>query len=103
MRNETEDKSKSWRERKQATIDHIKNASKEECILLLADKLSNLRSISRDYKVLGDDLWNRFNEKRKECIAWYYKSIGDAMTCLKEYPQYCEYQTLIEQVFGTYE
>ena len=103
VKGETEDKSKSWRERKQATINHIKTASVEECILLLADKLSNLRSIARDYEVLGDDLWNRFNEKRKECIAWYYRSIGEAMACLNEYPQYGEYQMLVKQVFGCQE
>ena len=100
VKSETEDKSKTWRERKQATIDHTRIATREECILLLADKLSNLRSIARDYEVFGDELWNRFNEKRKECIAWYYKSIGEAMACLQEYPQYHEYQMLVKQVFG---
>ena len=56
--------------------------------------------IVKDYEVFGDELWNRFNEKRKECIAWYYKSIGEAMACLQEYPQYHEYQMLVKQVFG---
>ncbi|MDD5949856.1 MAG: HD domain-containing protein [Lachnospiraceae bacterium] len=97
---ESEDKSKSWQERKQATIEHLQNAPMDECILVLADKLSNLRSIARDYKVFGDDLWNRFNEKRKERIGWYYRSIGEAISCLCEYEEYKEYQCLLQQVFG---
>ena len=97
---ETEDKSKTWAQRKQATIDRLKDASKEECILVLADKLSNLRSIARDYKVLGEELWNRFHEKRKEKIGWYYCSIGKELGILKEYEEYQEYMALLEQVFS---
>ena len=100
---ESEDKTKTWQERKQATIDHLQTATKEECILVLADKLSNLRSIARDYKVLKEDLWNRFHEKRKERIAWYYRSIGDKLACLYAYPQYQEYLSLLEEVFGAEE
>lgn len=96
---ESEDKSKSWLERKQATIDHLQHADMEECILVLADKLSNIRSIVRDYKVFGEDLWERFNEKHKEKIGWYYRSIGEAMECLCEYAEYQEYIKLVNEVF----
>ena len=37
---ETEDKSLSWRERKQAAIEHLKTASREEKILVLGDSLA---------------------------------------------------------------
>ncbi len=100
---ESEDKSKTWQERKQSTIDHLQKATKEECILVLADKLSNMRSIKRDYKLLGDALWNRFNEKRKEKIGWYYQSIAKAVTCLSEYEQYEEYKHLVKEVFGDFD
>jgi (p)ppGpp synthase/HD superfamily hydrolase len=96
---ESEDKSKTWQERKQATVDHLQNATEDVCILVLADKLSNLRSIARDYKVFGEDLWNRFNEKRKERIGWYYRSVGEALTCLRDYDAYKEYQELLVEVF----
>lgn len=97
---ESEDKTKTWHERKQATITRLQDATKEECILVLADKLSNIRSIARDYKVLKEDLWNRFNEKHKDQIGWYYRSIAKELTCLTEYPQYEEFLNLVDQVFG---
>lgn len=97
---ESEDKSKSWQERKQTTIDQLSSHTKEECMLVLADKLSNIRSIARDYKELGEALWDRFHEKRKERIGWYYKSIAEKLTCLSEYEQYAEYCRLVEQIFG---
>lgn len=97
---ESEDKSKSWQERKQTTIDQLSSHTKEECMLVLADKLSNIRSIARDYKELGETLWDRFHEKRKERIGWYYKSIAEKLTCLSEYEQYAEYCRLVEHIFG---
>ena len=97
---ESEDKSKSWQERKQTTIDQLSSHTKEECMLVLADKLSNIRSIARDYKELGETLWDRFHEKRKERIGWYYKSIAEKLTCLSEYEQYAEYSRLVEHIFG---
>lgn len=97
---ESEDKSKSWQERKQTTIDQLSSHTKEECMLVLADKLSNIRSIARDYKELGEALWDRFHEKRKERIGWYYKSIAGKLTCLSDYEQYAEYCRLVEQIFG---
>ena len=45
---ESEDKSKTWMERKSATIEHIRTAPKEVQMVGLADKLSNMRDIDRD-------------------------------------------------------
>ncbi len=52
----------TWRQRKQATIDHVRDTdSLGELIVCQADKLSNMRSIRRDYAALGEGLWSRFN------------------------------------------
>ena len=40
----SEDKSKTWKERKQLTIDHLAGASLEAKLVYCADKLSNSRS-----------------------------------------------------------
>ena len=49
------------------TSSFLKNeADRDAKILALADKLSNIRAIHRDQKTVGDQLWERFNEKRKE-------------------------------------
>lgn len=98
---ESEDKSKTWMERKRATIEHIKNAPHEVKLICLADKLSNMRDIDRDYPVLGDELWNRFRMKDKDTIGWYYKGVRDSLErslgSTKPYEEYC---MLIKKNFG---
>ncbi|MBR2627062.1 MAG: bifunctional (p)ppGpp synthetase/guanosine-3',5'-bis(diphosphate) 3'-pyrophosphohydrolase, partial [Peptococcaceae bacterium] len=70
----SEDKSRSWAERKTTAVLAAKQADERIKMLILADKLSNLRAISRDYAALGDTLWERFNAP-KEKQAWYYNGI----------------------------
>ncbi|MFV0362761.1 MAG: HD domain-containing protein [Suipraeoptans sp.] len=98
---ESEDKSKSWIERKTATIEHMRAAPIEVRMIGLADKLSNMRDIDRDYPNVGDDLWNRFRMKDKEYIGWYYRGVRDALKDafedMKAYKEYCE---LVKKHFG---
>lgn len=62
----TEDKSKAWKERKQHTIEElIRETDMDKKTIALADKLSNIRSLRTDYDQLGEELWERFTEKRK--------------------------------------
>ena len=70
---ESEDKSRTWMERKSATIEHLRTAPQEVQMIALADKLSNMRDIDRDYPIDGEKLWERFRMKDKEIIGWYYK------------------------------
>lgn len=74
----TEDKSKSWHERKQHTIDELQTAERDVKLLILADKLSNLRSMLVDYQEQGDVFWKRFNAP-KEQQSWYNSGVLDAM------------------------
>lgn len=70
----SEDKEKSWLARKTAALAALQSADERQQMLALADKLSNLRSIARDYAALGDALWQRFHAP-KEKQAWYYNGI----------------------------
>jgi myo-inositol-1(or 4)-monophosphatase len=97
---ETEDKTKSWKERKAATLEHLKHASMEIKILVLADKLSNLRTTARDYLLMGDEIWQRFNEKDKSQHAWYYLGIARLLSDLEKFGAYQEYKALCDSVFG---
>lgn len=102
---DTEDKmrnipaEKSWKLRKQATLDSLDKSTKEEQIICLADKLSNMRAIYRDYNRLGDKLWERFNQKDKNEHLWYYGGIAERLTFLKETEAYKEYIELLKKVF----
>ena len=92
--------SASWKTRKQQTIDHLGNTSRDEQIIVLADKLSNIRSMYKDYCTIGDELWQRFNQKNKAEHAWYYKSIGEKLDKLNDTVPYHEYIDLVERVFS---
>lgn len=91
----------SWKIRKQETIDHLEHTNDRDVkILALADKLSNLRSIERDYLAEGDRLWDRFNQKDTKEIGWYYRSFIRTCAVLKETAAYREYAQLVDKVFG---
>ena len=69
-------------------------------MLALADKLANLRAIYRDQCIIGDKVWERFNEKDKNMHAWMYRSIAEALKELSDHPMWQEYSRLVNQVFG---
>lgn len=96
-----DDEKGSWEKRKQATIDYLRErATEEEKIIALGDKLSNIRVIYKDYVTIGDELWNRFNQKDKFKHAWYYKWLGEVLKSLSNYPAYQEYCDLANKVFA---
>lgn len=98
---ESEDKSKTWMERKSATIEHLKTARREVQMISLADKLSNMRDIDRDYPECGEKLWQRFRMKDKAVIGWYYKGVRDSLReAMEDQPVYLEYCELVEKIFG---
>lgn len=90
----------TWKVRKQETLEHLETAPREIRILTLSDKLSNLRAIYRDRLVLGDRLWDRFNQKDPKEHAWYYSGIAQRLNELAGAPAYEEYLQLIEKTFG---
>ena len=98
---ESEDKSRTWMERKTATIEHLRTAPREVQMIGLEEKLSNMRDIDRDYPIAGEELWNRFRMKDKETIGWYYKGVRDALkdsfAGVGAYEEYCR---LIRKNFG---
>jgi len=95
---ESEDKNKSWKERKQATIDHLPDATPDVKLVCCADKLSNLRSMAADIADMGEKLWERFNAS-KEDIGWYYKGVIDAIKGIEEYPMYGQLRDLYKEIF----
>ena len=98
---ESENKTKTWIERKGETVCHMKDAPREVKMIALADKLSNLRDIDRDYIQMGEELWNKFHMKKKKMIGWYYRGMRDALyDDFKGVPAYEEYSALVEKNFG---
>jgi len=101
VKGESEDKSKTWQERKQATICHMEHASREEKMICLGDKLSNLRSMAADWLAAGDSVWLKFKEKDKKKQEWYYRGILEQLSEFRGELAYAEYVRLLETVFGS--
>jgi GTP pyrophosphokinase len=72
-----------WRHRKEAYIDHLEGASASVLLVSAADKLHNVRSITSDYREVGEAVWSRFTGGR-EGTLWYYRSLADAFVRLSE-------------------
>ena len=103
---ESEDKRKdlppqeTWMVRKMETLTFLREeADREAKILALADKLSNMRAVHRDQKTIGDQLWERFNEKSKEKHGWMYRQVAEALSELKDTFAWQEYDRLVKKTF----
>ena len=94
-------KAETWHQRKQDTLDRLRNADLDIKIVALGDKLSNMRAIAHDYAVLGDELWNRFTVKDPAEHAWRYHALAEALNDLSDTDAYKEFHTLVNQTFGT--
>ena len=107
MQSETEDKraelppAATWRIRKEESLAVLKNTKDIGVLMVwLGDKLANMRSIYRDFKVEGVQMWQRFNQKDSNEQAWYYRSIVKLTERLSDTSAWLEYKTLTELVFG---
>ena len=67
----------AWRARKETYIQHLAMASPSVRLVSASDKLYNARAILLDYRMLGDELWQRFTGGR-EGTLWYYRALADA-------------------------
>lgn len=100
VKEETEDKSKTWVERKGNTIKHIKNAAKNVQLVCCADKLANIKSIYADKLDVGEKVFERFSAPNKEYVKWYYTEIVKSLTKINEYKMKKELEFFVNLVFG---
>ena len=107
VESETEDKraelppTETWRIRKEESLTVLKNTEDIGVLMVwLGDKLANMRSIYRDFKVEGNAMWQRFYQKDVAEQAWYYRSIASLTERLSGTSAWLEYKTLTELVFG---
>jgi myo-inositol-1(or 4)-monophosphatase len=103
---ETEDKradlppAETWRVRKEESLQVLASTDDTDVLILwIGDKLANMRSIYRDWKIEGDRFWQRFNQKDPKQQAWYYQSIVELTKKLAHTSAWIEYKTLTGIVF----
>ncbi|MFT9598123.1 HD domain-containing protein [Mesobacillus sp.] len=92
------DKSLSWEERKEHTIEFLKTASEEIRVVACADKLHNVRSIRQDVVQLGEVVWSRFNRGRDQ-QEWYYSHVLKSLGHSSTFPLLEELEMEIERLF----
>ena len=93
------DKSFSWRERKEHTLEHLATATFEVKLIAAADKLHNVQSIQLDAATLGDKVWERFNATRED-QGWYYEDVVKALSATgNEHPLIELLRTTVQKVF----
>lgn len=107
VNSETEDKisdrpaAETWIERKQDSLLALQYTKDIEVRKMwLADKLSNIRSFYREYLQRGDELWLSLNQKDKTKHAWYYRTIAEYCSDLKDTGAYREFIDLTDRLFG---
>lgn len=71
------DRNDTWENRKKHTIGMVHTLSDEAAILVLADKLDNIRAIREDLEANGEAVWDRFKRPREQ-QKWYYESLAAA-------------------------
>lgn len=67
-----------WRERKEQFLSRLVGAPASIQLVVLADKLSNIRSTICDLRRFGDEVWKRFRGG-EEGTLWYYRAVVDAI------------------------
>lgn len=101
----SEDKSLPWQERKRIGCEALAKAPKRVQMLVLADKLSNIREMSQDFNEIGDELWKRFN-RGYDMQSWYYHYSVGFLEALAEDEHtdwaYYEYSEMVNRVLGKF-
>ncbi len=67
-----------WRPRKEKYIAHLGGADQSELMVAAADKLANARTVTKDYREVGDAVWERFNAGKSDQL-WYYRAVTKAL------------------------
>jgi (p)ppGpp synthase/HD superfamily hydrolase len=92
-----EDPKPPWRERKERYLAHLAGASGSVRLVSSADKLHNARAVLSDYRLLGEDLWSRFNGG-KEGTLWYYRAIVDVLRIKNDSPTVEELDRVVSEM-----
>ena len=90
----------SWREAKEAALIQLKNSPIDVKIIALSDKLSNMRAINNDYRLNGEDFWNRFKVKDKSVHKWRYNALLECFDELNDTRAYKEFKYLVFDTFN---
>jgi (p)ppGpp synthase/HD superfamily hydrolase len=93
------DKTLSWEERKEHSIDFLTTASEDIRAVACADKLHNIRSIIYDFEQNGEQVWIRFN-RGKQKQEWYYRNIVKSLGAMSSFTLLKELEAEVDKLFS---
>jgi (p)ppGpp synthase/HD superfamily hydrolase len=86
-----------WRERKEAYIAHLDDASEDALLVSLADKVHNARSIVSDHRLEGGAVFDRFDPDSDQ--GWYYGELARAFRSrMGDHPLVIELEIAVAQL-----
>lgn len=74
--------SETWEIRKQETVSNLKSKPYDAKIVVLADKTANAEALFKEWQLLGDAVWQKFNMQDKKKQEWYFRAVAE---CLSEF------------------
>jgi GTP pyrophosphokinase len=86
-----------WRQRKEAYIAHIPQACASVRLVSAADKLHNVRSILKDYRLIQEAVWERF-QGGKNGTLWYYRTLLDTFRAIESTPLIDELERVVTEL-----
>ena len=94
------DKSLSWEERKQHTIDIVKTLDLRHKAVICADKISNLEDIIYMSEIKGEYDFSNF-KRGYDSQKWYYENIYESLLSNNlNHPMFTRLKELIDQAFN---
>lgn len=91
------DKELPWKERKEKMIEAYPSLSKEACLIVLSDKICNLKNIKFYY---NDHIWNNFNAGYDDQKWVSLETLEALKKCPNQYPELIkQFEELIHIVF----
>ena len=91
----------TWRIRKEESLVELAACGDRDVLILwLGDKLANMRSFYRIWKIEGNSMWQSFNQKDPIQQEWYYTRIAELTSSLRQFTAWQEYNELLKIVFG---
>ena len=90
-----------WRERKEAYLAHLAEASASVLKVSLADKLHNARSILTDLQAEGESVWDRFHAGRPDQARYFGKLLAVFEARLPESRNLREFRRVVRELFAS--
>lgn len=87
-----------WKQRSIAYLQRLEyEAPKESSTVALADKITNLTDLMRDYKKMGDAVWEKFNAGPDDQFWWFWSVYDVAKSRLGTSPLIDDLEGLLER------